>query len=146
MTQVVVCRIKFQSVASPPKRDGKLLPGVMRVPLRAPFGSFFFTVRGLVGGCYGEGCTSPHRFYPGWVASRWQRVVRNSRCTFNLGGAFGLHSLIRAPHHACKQAARVFRVLFSPAPFVMLSHAHKHGERNVGSIRNSVGEIQNVEC
>jgi len=31
---IVVCRIKFQSVASPPKRDGKLA-GMMRVPLRA---------------------------------------------------------------------------------------------------------------
>lgn len=31
---IVVCRIKFQSVASPPKGDGKLA-GMMRVPLRA---------------------------------------------------------------------------------------------------------------
>jgi len=62
---------RFQSVASPPKRDGKLLPRVMRFPSRrAPFGSIFFRIgAGLI--------PSAKR--------RWQRVVRYSRCT-NLFG------------------------------------------------------------
>lgn len=136
MTQVVVCRIKFQSVASPPKRDGKLLSKVMRVPLRAPFGSIFFTVRRAFRG-FDEGFGS----LPFWLTStafarRWQRVVRYSRCTNFcrplVGWSFG------ALAQACKQSSRRFADSLHSFASVF-AHGEQHGGSNVGKIRKGVG-------
>lgn len=45
---------------------------------------------------------------------------------------------LRAPHHACKQAARVLTVLFRPRPFGSLFHARSKAWRSTHDVqRNS---------
>jgi hypothetical protein len=61
--------------------------------------------------------------FPARRSNRWQRVVRYSRCTFNLGGAYGLHSLFVSLRSALQKPRRVNRVLFCPAPLRVVSHA-----------------------
>jgi hypothetical protein len=77
--------------------------------------------------------------------SRWQRVVRYSRCTFNLFGPFQAARRFFCTLRQLRQEARgVLSVLFSPYLSVRFIHATKHGASDVRKIRFPSGEIRNV--
>jgi hypothetical protein len=60
--------------------------------------------------------------------SRWQRVVRYSRCTFfNLGGAYGPHSLFSSLRKFCQEPRGVLTVLSRPClRWLLLLHVDEH--------------------
>jgi len=88
---------RFQSVARPPLRCDGSRAGIKRCsPLRF-FSALFLHV-------IGGPLTAPF--------SRWQRVVRYSRCTFNSFGALA---------QACKQSSRRFTKSFH-RPLSVVAH------------------------
>jgi hypothetical protein len=71
--------------------------------------------------------------------SRWQRVVRYSRCTFfNLGGAYGLHSLFSSLRKFLQEPRGVLTVFTSPCPLRVVAHEQQRNERSLSWVTRNM--------
>jgi hypothetical protein len=71
--------------------------------------------------------------------SRWQRVVRYSRCTFfNLGGAYGLHSLFSSLRKFLQEPRGVLTVFTSPCPLRVVAHEQQRSERSLSWVTRNM--------
>jgi hypothetical protein len=77
--------------------------------------------------------------------SHHQPFYRQGHAGFlNLGGAYGLHSLLSSLRKFLQEPRGVLSVLSRPCLSVRFIHASKHGASDVEKIRFPSGEIRNV--